>query len=107
MLTLSDRAAERICEVVAQHGESLSGLRVGLQDGGCSGYAYLMEFEAVAAADDMVIEVGGAKVFVRKLHLPYLAGSVLEWVEDELQSGFQLANPNVKRVCGCGESFDV
>ena len=80
---------------------------VGLQDGGCSGYTYLLEFEGNPEDEDMVFESGGAKVFVHPLHLPYLAGSVLTWSEGDLVSGFSLENPNVKRVCGCGESFDV
>ncbi len=107
MIQLSDRAVSRIHEVLRANPGRYAGLRVGLQDGGCSGYTYLMEFEATPEDEDLVFESSGAKVFVHPLHLPYLAGSVLTWSEGELVSGFALENPNVKRVCGCGESFDV
>ncbi len=107
MLQISDAAAARINEVVAQQGESFVGLRVGLKDGGCSGYAYELGFEASPEDDDMVFEHGGAKVFVHPLHLPYLAGSVLRWADEDFQAGFVLDNPNVSQVCGCGESFAV
>jgi iron-sulfur cluster assembly accessory protein len=107
MIQVSERAATRIQQVMSDNPGRYAGLRVGLQDGGCSGYTYLLEFEAEPDDDDLVIEREGARVFVHPLHLPYLAGSVLTWSEGELVSGFVLENPNVKRVCGCGESFDV
>lgn len=107
MVKVTERAAERIRQVVRADEGGLVGLRVGLQDGGCSGYTYLLEFERSPDEDDLVIEQGGAKIFVHPMHLPYLAGSALDWKDGDLQSGFQLENPNVKRVCGCGESFDV
>jgi iron-sulfur cluster assembly protein len=107
MLSLTPKAVEHIRKVVGEHPGRYGGLRVGLQDGGCSGYTYLLEFEAAPDDDDLVIEEGGAKVFVHPLHLPYIAGSAVDWSDGELQSGFKLENPNVKRVCGCGDSFDV
>jgi iron-sulfur cluster assembly accessory protein len=107
VVEVTDSAAERIRAVVQEKNGAVSGLRVGLQDGGCSGYTYLLEFEPVADGDDLVIEHEGARVFVHPLHLPFLAGSVLRWNEDRFQSGFVLDNPNVKRMCGCGVSFDV
>lgn len=107
MLQISERAAARIRDVVTTEATGFVGLRVGLKDGGCSGYAYDMAFEAAPEEDDMVFEREGAKVFVHPLHLPYLAGSVLQWSEEDFQAGFTLENPNVSRVCGCGESFDV
>lgn len=107
MVTMTDRAAERITATVTREAGRYGGLRVGLQDGGCSGYSYLLAFEAAPEPDDLVFEHGGAKIFVHPMHLPYLAGSALDWTEGPLQSGFALENPNVKRTCGCGESFDV
>ncbi|MEN0062932.1 MAG: iron-sulfur cluster assembly accessory protein [Myxococcota bacterium] len=107
MISMTDRAAERIREVTHKREGDYVGLRVGLQDGGCSGYAYQLEFEASPEDDDLVFEHEGAKVFVHPLHLPFLQGSMLVWNDTELVSGFALENPNVKRVCGCGESFDV
>lgn len=106
-IEVSERAAKRILEVQLENPGSYQGLRVGLQDGGCSGYAYLMAFESEPEADDVVFEKDGAKVFVHPLHLPFLTGSVLTWSEGDMMSGFALDNPNVQRVCGCGESFDV
>ena len=79
MLQISEAAAARIREVVAQRPEGFVGLRVGLKDGGCSGYAYDLAFEATPQGDAVVFERDGAKVFVHPLHLPYLNGSELRW----------------------------
>ncbi|MBX2800287.1 MAG: iron-sulfur cluster assembly accessory protein [Myxococcales bacterium] len=106
-IELSDGAVQRIQEIHRENPGAYAGLRVGLKDGGCSGYSYLLEFETKADEDDVVFEKDGARVFVHPLHLPFLAGSVLVWNDSELVSGFDLQNPNVARVCGCGESFDV
>lgn len=105
-LRLTEQAAARIRQVVAERPE-LVGLRVGLKDGGCSGYAYLLDFERQAEPEDLVIERDGARVLVHPLHAPFLEGSELRFGGDRFQSGFYLENPNVKSVCGCGESFDV
>ena len=105
MIELSPRAAERICEVVSE-GRAI-GLRFGLTDGGCSGYTYLLEFERDPDEDDLVFEHAGAKVFVHPMHLPFLNGSVIRYLDGDFQTGFQIDNPNAQRVCGCGESFDV
>jgi iron-sulfur cluster assembly protein len=107
VVKLTDRAAEQIAKTVNQHPSRFGGLRVGLQDGGCSGYTYLIEFEHAPEEDDLVIETGGARLFVSPLHLPYLAGSAVDWTRGDLREGFEITNPNVKRTCGCGESFDV
>ncbi len=107
MVEVTDGAAARIRAVIEEKNGDVTGLRVGLQDGGCSGYTYLLEFEPKADTEDVVIEKEGAKIFVHPLHVPFLAGSVLRWNEDRFQSGFVLDNPNIKRMCGCGVSFDV
>jgi len=107
MIDVSENAAKRICEVVQAGSADVRGLRVGLQDGGCSGYTYLLDFEASPEDEDHVIEAFGATVYMHPLHVPFLMGSTLRFAEEEFQSGFHVDNPNVKRLCGCGESFDV
>lgn len=105
-IELSEAAAARIREVVTEKGD-YRGLRFGLKDGGCSGYAYLLEFERAPESEDLVFERDGAKVYVHPMHLPFLEGSVIRFDDTAFQSGFSIDNPNVKRACGCGESFDV
>ena len=106
MLTITAEAAEAINAVVGASSEP-QGLRVGLKDGGCAGHSYVLAFEESPAGEDIVVEENGAKVFVHPLHAPFLMGTVLCYDTKEFSSGFRLENPNVERMCGCGESFDV
>lgn len=105
MIQLTESAAARVREVVLE-GKG-KGLRFGLTDGGCSGYTYLLDFEQCPDEDDLVFETDGAKIFVHPMHLPFVQGSVIKYLEGDFQTGFQIDNPNAARICGCGESFDV
>jgi iron-sulfur cluster insertion protein len=53
---LTDRAAQRIAEIVAAEGRS-SALRVAVLAGGCSGFQYRFELDETPQHDDLRIEV--------------------------------------------------
>jgi len=74
---------------------------------GCSGMAYVMEFADQVAADDVVFEDQGVKVLINPKSLVYLDGTELDYAKEGLNEGFRFNNPNVKDMCGCGESFNV
>jgi iron-sulfur cluster assembly protein len=107
LITVTGEAARQIQDVLTRHGWQGYGLRFGLRDGGCSGYTYLLDFEAAPEAEDLVHEEHGVRVFIHPMHLPFVMGSTIGWKGDLWEKGFQVDNPNVKRLCGCGESFDV
>ncbi len=52
-------------------------------------------------------ESHGVKVIVDPKSLPLLGGARIDFAQDSLNERFQYDNPNVKRLCGCGESFGV
>ncbi len=54
-----------------------------------------------------MIERDGARVFVDPKSAMFLAGTVIDWQQTLMQSGFVFRNPNVKSACGCGESFTI
>lgn len=105
MIRVSPPAAARIQNVLASH-PNYKGLRVGLKDGGCSGFQWLLAFEDAPADEDQLVDADGARLVVHPMHLPFLAGSTLEWTEGRTDAGFQVVHPGVKHVCGCGESFE-
>ncbi len=105
MLTLSDAAVQKIKQLVADKTNGV-GLRVKVVGGGCSGLQYRMEIDS-AKERDKVFERDGARLIVDKKSFLYLNGSELDYAEQLMSSGFRLVNPNVKRSCGCGESFVV
>jgi iron-sulfur cluster assembly protein len=82
-------------------------LRVAIQGGGCSGLSYLFSFVDKPEARDKVFEAYGAKVCIDPKSMIYLGGTVLEWQESLMKSGFVLKNPNEVKSCSCGESFSV
>ncbi|MBI3078701.1 MAG: iron-sulfur cluster assembly accessory protein [Deltaproteobacteria bacterium] len=109
-IAVSDRAAARIRELIAQqHVESPdAGLRIGVKGGGCSGLTYTMRLDTTKRLGDKVFEAnGGTKVYVDLKSYIYLNGTELDYEEGLMNSGFRFRNPNVKRACGCGESFVV
>jgi iron-sulfur cluster assembly accessory protein len=81
-------------------------LRIGVQGGGCSGMTYFMDFDE-ARADDKVFASGGVRVVVDPKSILHLSGSVLDYSEGLMGSGFTIKNPNAKSSCGCGSSFNT
>jgi iron-sulfur cluster assembly protein len=105
-ITLTDKAADRIKDFLAQRGRGV-GLRLGVKTTGCSGMAYVMEYVDEIEDSDVVFEDHGVKVIINPRSLVYLDGTELDYAREGLNEGFRFNNPNVKDMCGCGESFNV
>jgi iron-sulfur cluster assembly protein len=105
-ITLTTAAADRVKNFLEQRGKGV-GLRLGVKTTGCSGMAYVLEFADGVEAEDTVFEDQGVKVIVDPKSLVYLDGTELDYAKEGLNEGFQFNNPNVKDMCGCGESFNV
>src|SRR5271165_654428 len=103
-VTLSDNAVSKIRQLTAAKPDA--GLRVKVVGGGCSGLQYRMEIDS-AKERDKIFERDGAKLIVDTKSFLYLNGSELDYADELMAAGFKLVNPNVKRSCGCGESFVV
>jgi iron-sulfur cluster assembly protein len=78
-----------------------------VKGGGCSGLSYFIDWAAEPSRFDQVIEKDGARVFVDPKSAVFLQGTVVDWQQTLMQTGFVFRNPNVKSACGCGESFTV
>jgi iron-sulfur cluster assembly protein len=84
------------------------GLRLGTKKSGCTGYAYVVDYADEVGAEDAVFESQGVKIVVNRTSLPQIDGMTLDYVKaNALNEGFEFINPNVKDMCGCGESFSV
>ena len=104
---VTEKAAQKIGQIAEREGKPGQMLRVGIQGGGCSGLSYLFSFIEKAEPRDKIFEAYGAKVVVDPKSMIYLGGTVLEWQESLMKSGFVLKNPNEVKSCSCGESFSV
>ena len=105
-ITLTTAAAERVRAFIDKRGNGV-GLRLAVKTTGCSGMAYVMEFADQVEDDDVVFEDQGIKVLINPKSLVYLDGTELDYAKEGLNEGFKFNNPNVKDMCGCGESFNV
>tara|TARA_B110001454_G_scaffold7989_1_gene7614 strand:+ start:1102 stop:1437 length:336 start_codon:yes stop_codon:yes gene_type:complete len=107
VITLSDRAAERVKEIMAQTKGPVIGLRVGVTTGGCAGMSYVMEYAKAPNPNDEIIEDKGVKVLIDPKAIMYLLGTEMDYKKEELSSTFVFKNPNETERCGCGESFKI
>ncbi|MGB5425632.1 MAG: iron-sulfur cluster assembly protein IscA [Gammaproteobacteria bacterium] len=105
-ITLTSAAAERVRAFIDKRGNGV-GLRLAVKTTGCSGMAYVMEFADQVEDDDVVFEDQGIKLLINPKSLVYLDGTELDYAKEGLNEGFKFNNPNVKDMCGCGESFNV
>lgn len=103
-ITLTENAAGKILSLVEDNPQK--GLRVKVVGGGCSGLQYKMDVDEPRDGDK-VFELNGAKLVVDRKSFLYLNGTELDYADGLMASGFNLRNPNVKRTCGCGQSFSV
>jgi iron-sulfur cluster assembly protein len=105
-VTLTERAAKHVQSFLSKRGKGV-GIRLGVRTSGCSGLAYTLEFTDVENPEDTRFDSHGVAVFVDPKSLLYLDGTELDFVREGLNEGFKFNNPNVKDMCGCGESFNV
>ena len=108
MITLTDKGAQKVQEFLAsqQPSEETAGLRVGVRGGGCSGFQYMLAFDAKRDGDT-VIEDQGITLLVDAASAPYVKGAIVDYVDGLQGAGFKVDNPNVIAACGCGSSFRV
>jgi len=108
MITLTDSAAVKVRQLLADEGAQDLALRVAVRPGGCSGFSYEMFFDGDFAADDQQTSYGddgSVKVVVDPASAQLLEGATLDYKDGLDQSGFAITNPNASRTCGCGQSF--
>ena len=107
VITLSDRAADRVKEIIASAKEPIVCVRVGVASGGCAGMSYVMEYAKNTNPNDEIIEDKGVKVLIDPKAIMYLLGTEMDYKKEELMSTFIFKNPNETERCGCGESFKI
>ena len=105
-VTLSDRAARRIADIIKAEGRPAA-LRVAVTGGGCSGFQYSFALDEAQLDEDLVVEKAGARVLIDPVSLDFLAGAEIDFTDDLIGQAFKINNPNATASCGCGTSFTV
>ena len=106
-IKLSEAAAARIREIMANAEGKVQGVRVGVVNGGCAGMNYTMEYAEAPQAFEEVVEDQGVKVFIDPKAIMFLIGTEMDFVREKLGSRFVFNNPNQTAACGCGESVTL
>ena len=107
MISLTDKAAEKVRQILSSEDGGEHALRVGVKGGGCSGFSYTLDIDKIFAESDQVFEEKGIKIVIDAKSFIYLSGTQVDYVENLTGSGFSFSNPNATRTCGCGSSFQA
>jgi iron-sulfur cluster assembly accessory protein len=106
MIALSSSAAARVRAIAERQGK-VPALRLSVEGGGCAGFQYRFGLAESRAEDDFVAETDGVALVIDQTSLPFIEGSLVDYVESLGGATFQVKNPNAASSCGCGTSFSV
>ncbi len=107
VMSVTPAAAARVKALIDKRGKETAGIRIGVRTKGCSGMSYTLEYADKQEPMDEVVDTEGVKLLIDPKASLFLIGTVMDYEEDKLKSGFVFRNPNEKGRCGCGESFHV
>ena len=107
VVTLTEAAAERVREIMANAEKPYVGLRVGVKNGGCAGQEYVLEYAEAKGPLDEVVEDKGVTILVEPKAVLFLVGAEIDYETTKLSSKFVFNNPNQTDACGCGESVTI
>jgi iron-sulfur cluster assembly protein len=107
VITLTERAAGRVRELIDGNDKRLAGVRVGVKNAGCAGMAYTLDPVETPEPTDDVVEALGVSVYVDPKAVLFLLGATMDYETTKLRSGFTFQNPNEVSSCGCGESVEL
>ncbi len=107
VMSMTESAAERARNLIANAGRPVAGLRIGVKNGGCAGMSYTVEFADEKQPLDEVVEDKGVTLLVDSKALMFLLGTTLDFETSKISSTFTFRNPNQISACGCGESVSL
>jgi len=104
-INLTESAADKIRDLLAEEGNPDIKLRTFIQGGGCAGFSYGFTFDDTANEDDHLLTKHGLTLLVDSTSMQYLIGATIDYKEDIMGNSFTIINPNAESTCGCGSSF--
>ncbi len=107
VLSVTNAAAERVRDIIANAEQPAEGIRVGIKKGGCAGMEYTVDLVTEPKGSDDRVDLDGASVFVDPAATLFLLGTEMDYEVSKLRTGFVFKNPNQTSACGCGESVEL
>jgi len=105
-ISLTESAAKQINKQLQARGKGL-GLKLGVKESGCTGFAYVLDYADELNEGDLVHEQYGVKVIINEQNIKFLDGIEVDYRREGINEAFKFKNPNITDACGCGESFAV
>ena len=105
MITLTEAAIKKVSSILVNEGPEAK-LRMYVSGKGCAGLTYGFGITDEVEEDDLTIDQGDVVVVIDPDSLPYLRGSVVDFIDGLTGSKFDIKNPNAKSSCGCEDSFN-
>ena len=106
-MTITEAAAARVREIIANSDKPIVGVRIGVKNAGSAGMSYTMDFAQEIGRFDEVVEDKGVKIVIDAKAVMYLLGTEMDFKTEKLSSTFVFNNPNQTSACGCGESVAI
>lgn len=107
IMSITETAAVRIKEIMSNADKKVIGLRVGIENAGCAGVGYTVDYVETPIAGDDYVEDQGVTIYVDPKATLFLLGTQMDFETSKLSSGFTFSNPNQVGACGCGESVQL
>ena len=92
------RAAKTLKSEVADYNDL--DLRLYLAGKHCDGFEYGVSFDAKSADDEIFMIDDSVRILCDLKTLEFVAGSVIDWIDDERGKGFIVSNPNHRKFRG-------
>ncbi|MBT2761316.1 MULTISPECIES: HesB/IscA family protein [Paenibacillus] len=105
MIQITETASRKVAEIIANENLPNSFLRVGIEEGGCSGLSYTLTVDELQGDRDIILNQGEFRILVHANSVEFIEGLVIDYEESGMLGGFTMNNPNAKASCGCGASF--
>ncbi len=106
LVTATPSALEELKRLLGTEAEGVTGVRMAVKGGGCSGLSYVLDFDKKRDGDNEIV-MDDVSFYMDKKSTIYLKGIELDYKEGLKGKGFVFQNPNASSTCGCGESFSV
>jgi iron-sulfur cluster insertion protein len=103
----TENAADKVAKLIEEEGNPTLKLRAYIEGGGCSGLQYGFKLDEFKNEDDYSTTTNGISLLIDPQSFKYLSGATIDYVENLEGESFTIDNPNAKKTCGCGTSFDI
>ena len=107
MITLTDNADIHLSSVLNENVGMYTAIRLSVNSGGCSGFTYDWQLTSEEEDGDYIVDLDSGKLLIDSVSVLYLEGMTIDYKKDIFGQRLMIDNPNVKSMCGCGESFQL